>query len=65
MTVLNFERRPEPTKHFTNDDLLLVFQQYKQRYGDVGLMLCAMFLEVLERNAALEERLAKLEAKRR
>ena len=65
MTVLNFERVPEQPKQFTNDDLLRAFQQYKQKYGDVGLMLCAMFLEVLERNEALEQRLSRLEQRRK
>ena len=64
MTVLNLERAPE-RKHFNNDDLLTVFQQYRQKFGDVGLAVTAMHMDALERIAALEHRLAKLEAKRR
>lgn len=43
-----------------------VFTEYKRLYGgDVGLMLVAMHLELVDRCTALEERIAKLEAKRR
>lgn len=66
MTVSAFvERTPEP-KPFSKDDLLSVFRFYKMKFGeDVGLMLTGMHIEALERIAALEERLAKLEQKRR
>jgi hypothetical protein len=63
-TAAFVERTPEP-KQFSNDDLLTVFTQYRQKFGDVGLAVTAMHMEALERIASLEERLAKLEQKRK
>lgn len=55
------ERTPEP-KH----DLLEVFRHYKQKYGDdFVLVLIGMHVELLEKIAALETRLERLEQKRR
>ena len=47
-------------------DLLEIFADCKRRYGDdLGLMFMALHVELEDRVAALEQRLAKLEAKRR
>jgi hypothetical protein len=64
MTVTAIVERTTATE-FSNDDLMAVFREYKQKYGDVGLMLVAMNLELVERCSAMEERITKLEAKRR
>ena len=61
MTAVSAAFAPEP-KH----DLLTVFTHYKQKYGDdVGLMLTGMHIEALQKIAALETRLDRLEQKRR
>jgi hypothetical protein len=65
MTVSAFVERPPEPKQFSNDELLAAFREYKEKFGDVGLAVTAMHLEALKHIASLEERLAKLEAKRR
>ena len=63
MTTMTLDRTQS---RFSNTRLMDVFDQYKQAYGqDVGLALCAMNLELVERVIRLEERVVKLEAKRR
>lgn len=54
----------QPSKR-TNNELLEIFADYKRQYGDLGLMFMALHIENEDRIAALEERLAKLEQKRR
>jgi hypothetical protein len=61
-TISAFVERPSKR---TNDELLEIFADYKRRYGDLGIMFMALHIENKDRIAALEERLAKLEAKRK
>jgi hypothetical protein len=65
MTVSAFVERPPQPKR-TNNDLLEIFADCKRRYGsDLGLMFMSLILDGEDRIASLEQRLEKLEAKRR
>jgi hypothetical protein len=63
VTAAFVERAPESSKL----DLAMVFKLYRQKYGDgdLGLMLTGMHIEALEKIAALETRLERLEQKKR
>jgi hypothetical protein len=62
-TISAFVERP---KRFSSARLIDVFDEYKRLYGgDIGLMLVAMNLELQERIISLEDRVVKLEGRRR
>lgn len=64
MTTISAFVDQRPSKR-TNNELLEIFADYKAQYGDLGIMFLSLHIENKDRIEALEERLAKLEAKRR
>lgn len=61
MSVTALVERPK----FTDSQLTEVLNIFRREYGDIGLAIAGMHLELKERITALEERIAKLETRKR